>query len=268
MSKVAKRARAKRKKTFRKVHTLLGFLVLIPLLNYTITGVLLMHKSDFGLDQKRVKSEWVMSQYGLTFEEEPEAWQFGSEELVAWEGEAVLDETLVEVEGEIVAMTGVDRGVCIATASKIYFYGKNRKLIETLESGLSLPEGEIVSISSMDGMLTVKYADKSVRFVDADLIEYVDFSPSGGKELRSGRKVELDEEQKMKFKQLIIGEGAPMDRVLLDLHSGHIFSWFGKVMADAFALGILGLTFSGVAIYVRKRRRAQRKENVDEPSEI
>ena len=250
----------KRKKVFRKLHRLLGFLLLVPLLIFTLSGVLLMHKSDFGIDQKRVKSEWVMAQYGLTFDEAPVAWSTGESMVAQWEGACVLGETAVEVEGDIISAVAVKNGVCVATDSAVYFFGWDRRLIEKLESGLSLPEGRVERVGVNEyGKLVMEYGGGIVFFLDDDLLDYVPLE-RGNDTVQWSQTRTLSAEQKAKVKAAIIGEGMPMDRVILDFHSGSIFKLLGKILVDAFALGILGLCFSGVAIYMRKRKREKKNE--------
>ena len=50
----------------------------------------------------------------------------------------------------------------------------------------------------------------------------------------------------------------PLERIVLDLHSGRIFGRYGPLLMDIVALGLILLSLSGVWIYLRTVRRKDR----------
>ncbi|MDP3677938.1 MAG: hypothetical protein Q8R23_02450, partial [Methylotenera sp.] len=51
----------------------------------------------------------------------------------------------------------------------------------------------------------------------------------------------------------------PLERIVLDLHSGRIFGRYGPLLMDVAALVLIVLSFSGVWIYLRTVRRQPRR---------
>jgi len=249
------RVRGRRKKIFRKIHTILGFLLLFPLIVWTITGVLLVHKSDFGLDKKNITSEWVMSQYGLSFDIEPQAWDAAGNAVIQWDGTVVVNGVVAsEVDDKILDVAAVQQRYCIATKERVFLYGADGKFVEALEPGLSMPEGEVLALGISSGnRLVLKNADGNHQFSE----DFFEFNRYEANKVRWGKSIEANDEQVASAKAAIIGEGMPLDRVILDVHSGNIFGLVGKILVDMFALGVLGLSVTGVAIYVRKKRRSK-----------
>jgi len=94
---------------------------------------------------------------------------------------------------------------------------------------------------------------------DNDLIEFEELG-SDEENLGWSRRVVVDDEMKGAFKRAMIGEGVPLDRVILDVHSGNLFSLGGKVLVDVFGGLILIVSISGIIVYFRnKKRRALSK---------
>lgn len=240
------------KKWLRSMHALLGIFVIIPLLIFTITGVLLNHKSDFGIDAKHIKSEWVMEQYGLDFSENPKAWKLGEDGFFTkWADQFVLNGKKVELNIDPHSAIEVANGFCIASKESIYYFNTHGLLVEVLSTGLSLPEGDILNIGTdAKNLLIIQYGDQCYKAETPDLISFKPVEKSQCK-LWSVDKV-LSKQDKQLSKEAIIDSGQPMDRVILDIHSGNIFPIVGMLLVDLFALGILGLSISGCFLIKRK----------------
>ncbi len=51
-----------------------------------------------------------------------------------------------------------------------------------------------------------------------------------------------------------MGGGLPLERVVLDLHSGRLFGWLGPYVMDAAALGLLIVAITGLLLAARPPR--------------
>ncbi len=246
----------KRKKWIRSLHTILGIIVLVPLLLFTITGVLLNHKHELRLNDRFVKSEWIMKQYGLDLTAPSVVWELGADEFFAqYSGQYILNSSNVELDKAPLSAIKISSGFCIASEDKIHFFDHRATLIEALETGLSLPKGEIVALGTdANGKLVIRYQD---GFHIADSPDLISFSPTTESAVHHWAKQgKLTASQLKQAKKTLIAEGQPLERVLLDLHSGNIFSLAGKILVDLFAIGILGLSISGLLIAKRKWKKA------------
>ncbi len=59
-----------------------------------------------------------------------------------------------------------------------------------------------------------------------------------------------------KWKASFSGGGIPLDRVILDLHSGRFFGTIGKWIYDITVVGVLALSATGFILFLRTRRRS------------
>lgn len=64
------------------------------------------------------------------------------------------------------------------------------------------------------------------------------------------------------LKQGFRGEGLPLERVILDLHSGRLLSRIGVYLMDGAAILILLLTFTGLGIWISRVKRRARSRTV------
>lgn len=242
------------KRFSRSLHAFLGLCVLIPLLLFTITGVLLNHKMDLGLDQKRLTSEFIMRQYGVVFDGQPKAWDLGvSGSFSEWNEESVLNNSLIILDGQSVGAVEINSGICVATSTQIQFFDSRSTLIEVLEPGLSLPEGVVTAVGVDEKRnLVVQFGNETYVAKDKDLLEFEKIDESQSVQWATNKT--LNEAEISLVKKAIIADGLPWDRVILDIHSGNILPLFGKILVDLFALGVLGLTLSGLILYRRKKK--------------
>ncbi len=51
------------------------------------------------------------------------------------------------------------------------------------------------------------------------------------------------------------GDGIPLDRLILDLHSGRFFGSIGKWIYNLATIGVLILSATGFILFLRTRRR-------------
>jgi len=64
------------------------------------------------------------------------------------------------------------------------------------------------------------------------------------------------------LKQGFRGEGLPLERVILDLHSGRLLGRIGVYPMDSAAIVILLLTFTGLGIWISRAKRQARSSTV------
>ena len=254
-----KKRNKKSKRIYRKWHSWLGLMLVLPLLFFTITGLLLNHTEDLELDKKRVKSEWVMRKYGLSFEGQPSCYRLASGRITAqWEGQLLLDGLTITPDESLIGACELDKGICLATSERIHYISPRGEVIETLDS-LALPEGSLLSVGvTEDKLLVVKTTNGDWGF-DTDLVESKAIDTGSTKVIWS-EPSEATDVEKQKLKQAIIGSGMPLDRVILDIHSGNLFQTVGKVLVDIFGFGILLVSFTGIILFFRNKKRRNSKE--------
>jgi len=129
--------------------------MVLPLIFFTVSGVLLNHTEDFGLDKKRVRSEWVMERYGVSFEGEPIAYALESGGVAAeWQGQFIYNGRVVTGAEGLVGAVEIGSGICLVSKGCVYYISPSGELVEVLDD-LVLPEGEIEKVGVTSDRLLV-----------------------------------------------------------------------------------------------------------------
>lgn len=246
---------------WRNWHGLLGVLVAVPLLFVTVTGLLLNHSEDIGLAKPHVRSEWVMRQYGFELDGDISAFSIVGGGFVSQVDDALIYKAAVKTLSDEVLMGGVrvQNGLCLGTSAEIHYFDGRGELVETL-AGASLPSGKIVALGRGDeGRLVLRLKNDGgkesiVRF-DSDLIEAKEETVAGA---QWSEPKTLSDVERNQVNSALIGEGMPLDRVVLDLHSGRLFGSFGKWFMSLFSVLLIGVSISGLVIFFRNRTKRRR----------
>ncbi len=254
---------------WRNWHGLLGVLIALPLIFLTVTGVLLNHSDAFQLRQKQVHSPWVLEKYGFEQGEISTAASLVGGGYVAQSEDAIIyrGEVVATTLGELVGGAKVQNGYCLVTTKEVHYFGSDGGLIETLGSTV-LPSGEILRAGVDQGKLLVlelegEEGQKTLRF-DQDMVAPVEEHVT---DVKWSETKALSATEQQQVYQALSGEGIPLDRVILDLHSGNLFGAAGKWTLTFFSLVILVVSVSGVFLFVKNRTR-RRKDCLKECASV
>ncbi len=245
-----------RRRWVRQSHRWLGLIVLLPLIVASITGVLLNHADDFGLREKTVTSSWVQSRYGMTLEGQPTAFGMDGKALAAhWDGQIFFQNTSAASELPLAGAVPLRDGLAIATPAAVYYYGLDGELIETLDE-LTLPTGPILRAGRNEDLALVLETAEGLHLSDSELISFSPLDPlKSSNDIQWSTKEVPSENDLAQWKKSFFGDGIPLDRVLLDLHSGKLFGPVGKWIWDILVIGILILSITGFLLFLKHRKR-------------
>ncbi len=123
------------------------------------------------------------------------------------------------------------------------------ELVEKLDNVAGVPTGiQAIGLSSQ-GLLAVKTA-RGVYLTDENLLEWV---RADGPEINWSSTHATEPALLKSLQKAYRGTGLPMERIMLDLHSGRILGRAGVYIMDAAAIGFLLLAASGVWLWLRRR---------------
>lgn len=230
-------------------HRWLGLGAAFWLVVLSLTGLMLNHTESLKLDERRVEARWLSRAYGISPPPLVKAYRVQDHWISQWGDELFFD-------GEPLGVRGRLRGA--AAAAGMVVAGAEGELI------LLGPQGQLVERTPMPGLRQVGKAEGALlvrvagglRRADAEVIEW---SPVAGETaVVWSRAVPLPRAIRTAIEQRLLGAGLPLERVVLDLHSGRIFGAAGVFLMDAAAVVLLFSTFSGVWLWLRHRRRRRR----------
>lgn len=232
----------------RHWHARIGVLAALFFLLLAITGIALNHTQQLRLAERQVGAVWLMHWYGLRPAIPESGYALGRGYFVSDGARWLLDGKLLpEGTGEVVGAVESGGLHWIATPVALYLYQADGRLLDQLD-GAALPLDRLSRIGVAGGMLVIEGVTGA--YASADGLEWQPFHGDARwavpqplpDTLRSGL-------------QRSFAPHLPLERVLLDLHSGRIFGRYGPLVMDLAALILVSLALSGTWIYLRSIRR-------------
>lgn len=248
---------ARRGRRWRSIflwHRYLGLASALLVALLAVTGIAVNHVDSWGLSDARVREPWLLNWYGLAPQSAIVSYPAGDLWASELDGRLYLQGRTLE--HDLVRLRGaaaVQEMVVIAGASALLILSRDGELIERLGSE-SLP-GPIRRLGVDDQGRVVIETDDGLHRADQ---AFLGWEPAH-EQPRWSQSAELPDALRDRVLQAFRGDGLPLERVLLDLHSGRIFGHYGIYMMDAAAVLLLLLTLSGVYNWWRHRPRRRRR---------
>jgi hypothetical protein len=143
--------------------------------------------------------------------------------------------------------------VVVAADGVLSLYTTEGELIEKLDKVAGVPAGILgVGVTTHD-QLAVKTA-QGVYLTGEGMLEW---NRAGNTEVLWSVSSPLSPGHKETLEKAYRGVGLPLERVMLDLHSGRILGRAGVYLVDAAAILFLLLAMSGIWLWSRRRASAR-----------
>ena len=223
-----------------------AFVILIA-----ITGLLLNHTEDFAFDRHHVQAGWVLDWYGIDPPEDLHSYRAGDRQVTLVEDRLYLNRTAFEgnyhglrgaayIDG--IFVIAVDDGILLATPLG--------EIIEHLQGTDRVPADiEQIGVDT-SGVLIAQTGMKHYK-ADSD---FIDWAPWEGDPatIQWAQATVVGSELKASLQRRFRNEILPVERVLLDLHSGRFFGWLGPWVSDVAASLLISLPLSGPGIWLKR----------------
>ena len=233
-----------------RIHRYLGLVVAAFVLILAITGILLNHTEGFGLDQKQVRSPWLLRLYQIPSPEWQGSFRTGQFTATQWDQTIYLNRQPVAT-GELLGLVEVDEILLLAAGRELLLLTESAELIDRLPLPEQLPSPWRLGLDQEQRAIIAG----GNRAWQSDF-DYTDFEPRqkpttevAWSESYTPSATELSQAQTE-----IAGPGLSLERIILDLHSGRIVGLAGVIWMDLVAVLMITLTGTGVWIWWRRRR--------------
>jgi hypothetical protein len=245
----------KKKRRWNRVfHRWSGIVLLIPIVIASVTGVVLNHTVDLDLSNHHINARWVQSRYGMILNGEPVAYGHAAKAYAAeWDGKVFFGKKLIETNSPLIGAVPLRDGISVVTKNEVHYFGLDGELIEKLDS-VTLPEGEISRAGRTQELALVLDAGGSIWISDRELIEFTQATES--ENISWSGVVSPTKANRQTWETAYSGKGIPLDRLILDIHSGRFFGGIGKWIYDIMVFGVLVLSVSGLILFFRTRKRS------------
>ncbi|VAV99148.1 hypothetical protein MNBD_ALPHA02-1457 [hydrothermal vent metagenome] len=243
-------------KTIRRWHRWVGYSSILLVFILSITGLILNRTEKLGLTQITVKNSLVTALYGMTPTEEPVYFKAGDSWLAWLEGRLYLDGILIDQNTDrLIGGTFADGLVLVAASNSLTLYQPDGTLVERLDS-TSLP-GSITAIGpSENGLAQIE--TPGGNFTSPD--DYMSWTPVPSGLIHGSKAQKAPKQITEKIMLDFQGQGVPLSRLILDLHSGHILGSWGPYLMDLAAISLIFLGLTGLMKHRRRDRDSQKRK--------
>lgn len=253
MSRQHRRKQRFKLRSFYVWHRYMGISAAAFTLVIAVTGVLLNHTEDFQFDSKHVRSDWVLDWYGIKAPQDMRSFAAADRSITLMGEHLYLNRR--EIEGSYRQLVGAilkNDMVVVAVSDSILLLTLRGDLIDRLQRSDGIPAG-ILQIGTDAGAAVVVRTSLEHYQPDADFLHWSrrDNNPAS---VRWATPSPLDPRLKSALQNHFREEVLPVERVILDLHSGRFFGQLGPWVFDAAALLLILLSLSGTWIWLKRRR--------------
>lgn len=237
------------------LHRWSGITLLLPLTIACVTGLILNHTVDLDLSNRHVSADWIQERYGMSLDGDPKAFGIGGKAHAAtWDGQIFFRKKVVDDSSPLVGAVPLRDGTAVVTATSVHYFGLDGELIETLDP-LALPATPISRAGRTRDLTLVLETESGSFTSDANLLGFT--ATPDSEEITWSATVPPSASDLKQWKTAFSGDGIPLDRVILDIHSGRFFGTIGKWIYDLTVVGVLALSATGLVLFIRTRRRAR-----------
>lgn len=249
-SAAAFRVRAKRRGGLRQLHRWLGLSAAVFLVFLALTGLALNHSEQLGLREYTVKHSLLAPWRKVPVPEFGPSFRAGDAAFTQLGSHLYRNaEPLAETDSELVGAARIADYELVATHDEVYLLDAAGELLEILGAADGVPR-DIDAIAAGAGALVIRTAGGGIGRLDLKQLHWQAGAPGAHAWVQPRA---LPETLRSALLQRYRGAGLPLDRVLLDLHSGRFLGRWGVVFVDGVALLAVVLALSGIWMWVARR---------------
>ena len=234
----------------QKWHKKIGIYIAIFVIFLAISGIALNHTEKLKLNTTYVKLDWLLDLYHINPESEPIGY-LSSNNWAIQVGERIYfnNKEIIDNARKLIGMTQIQDTYIIAYDGKLIILSNEGELIEFLGGAEGVPAGmKTLGIDSQENIV-IESAHGYYQ-VNLDVLKWNEFDFL---EAKWSTKSEITESLKNDILDQYRGTGLPIERVLLDLHSGRIFGNWGIYFIDLVAFLFIIISITGIWMWCYKK---------------
>jgi len=238
-------------------HRRAGLAAIILVIILAVTGLMLNHTEELGLDETFIESPMLLNWYGLEPQGEIVSYAAGEHSVSQWDRQVFLDNRPLstgsqQLHGAVFAQ----QMIVAAFDSELLLLTPDGELIDRVPTGQSFSTIRRIGVKYQRPVVETAgplyyMADEHILDWDVTLDDGVVWSQPSAP----------DAERTETLRRAFRGNGLSLERVLLDLHSGRIFGTYGPYLMDAAAVALLWLGGSGLWVWWSRRRKLKHKRH-------
>lgn len=243
------------RKHLNKWHRRLGIFAALIAIYLSLTGLLLNHSDDLGLNDSHISNTLLLRLYGI---KPPTGQRAGSRKFYVDKlaDTLFLDKRVIgQYDSSLIGLVTLGQLLVIALNNSLLLLTQDGELVETLTRSNGLP-GQIDRVGRSGSSLIIK-SGKYIYQSDTDILNWqaVDdlktrVSWSKLEPIPSGTEAILHSQ--------LATYGPSWERFLQDLHSGRFFKLPGTLLIDLTGVFLLLLSISGIVSFTMRKKAIKR----------
>ena len=255
-----------RREFLLRIHRWLGLAATLFLVIVSITGILLNYTEALKLDSTYVRNGFILKLYGMNPDNQGAVYQSpqNPKDTIAYVADSLFfNGAFIGKTTKPIAHLRLEDFTVLLTENEIHLISPENQLIESIKASAlpysklksvlrtnenqNQPKGTTLLISETGAFIPDPYwiTFKPYHF-DPSTLDSTDYNLTLSEEAPGYIQSIMNDFQ---------GDGVPLYRVLLDLHSGKLFSVPGQTLMNLSALSILVLIVSGLMSWRKRKRR-------------
>lgn len=247
------------RKHLSKWHRRIGIFAASIAIYLSVTGLMLNHSHDIGLDNSRLSNTVILKLYGI---KPPAGKHTGTpQHTVDKLGDTVfLDGRIIgQYSAELAGAVELDSLPVIALRDSLLLLTAEGEIVETLTVSSGLP-GQIARIGKSGARLLIQ-SGQQIYASDSELLNWqavTDLPQSTSWATLAA----MSAESQSRLNKQLPAYGPSWERLLQDLHSGRFFKLPGTLLIDLTGIIILLLSISGIVSFSLRHKAKRRKKHL------
>lgn len=225
-----------------KLHRYIGLLSALVLIMLAITGISLNHTEDLQLDSQMVQSTTILHWYGIKSTAKLTSFATQNHWITQLKQKVYFDQSfLIENQQPLLGAIETDEFIVVAFHHSLL---------------LLTHSGELIEQSSIDGIENIGMNQqqaiilKSSRGINVSTDGLISWQPYTLEQITWSAVQHTPTHISTSIENKFLTSILPLERVLLDIHSGRFFGKIGVFIVDLSAVFLIILAFSGCAIWL------------------
>lgn len=240
-------------------HRRFGLLLVLFIILLAVTGIMLNHTTEFHLNKTKINNSLVLSLYEINPQEPSISYRTEQHIFTQLDEQIYFDDRkLLNDKQQIRGVTNAGEIIILVLSHDVILLSRDGELIDRYSLA---QKTEIEHVGMLENKAIIKMMDQSMWQADEDIINWQTINTI---QMTWAPQVQLDEALKQNLLQQYRGEGLPLERIILDIHSGRIFGKVGVYVMDAVALLMIFLSLSGLWMWWQRRlkQRSKRRRKI------
>ncbi len=234
-------------------HRYLGLTAALFVLILAGTGLLLNHTERFAWDSRFADQHWLLDWYGIEAPAQTLSFQVGDQQITQLGERLYLDRMALAGEyHEMIGAIALPDLIAVAADASLILFTKEGELVERLGGAEGVPAGMRALGLDHVGRLVIQ-GGHAIYHPDPSFLRWLHWEDDPGK-IQWVEAANLSADHRRYLRQDYRAGILPMERVLLDLHSGRILGRYGTLVMDAAAIIMMVLAISGFLMWLKRRR--------------